>query len=112
MMSARTRSCVREDAVFIADAVTRLRTVKTCLRVNLRPQGKRGRGRTSKRRPRTGGRKGRPDDDFHPKTSVMTTLSPSSPKLYDNSKGLSLSSSITVVVFGGVASLSGCYLAL
>jgi hypothetical protein len=36
--------------------------------------GKRGCARTSGRRPRTSGRKGRPDGHFHPKTSFMRSL--------------------------------------
>jgi hypothetical protein len=49
-------------------------TVKTRQRVKLHPWGKRGRGWTSGRRPRTFGRKGRPDGNFHPKFSFMTSL--------------------------------------
>jgi hypothetical protein len=40
---------------------------KNCPRVKSRPQGKRGRARTS-------GRRERPDTKFYPKASVMTTL--------------------------------------
>jgi hypothetical protein len=59
---ARTREPVRADAVFTASAC------KTA------SAGKCGRARTSERRPRTSGRKGRPDGHFHPKTSFMTPL--------------------------------------
>jgi hypothetical protein len=45
----------------------RPRTVKTRTWVKPRPRGKCGRGQKS-------GRKGRPNSNFHPKTSVMTTL--------------------------------------
>jgi hypothetical protein len=57
--------------VFFASARTRFlprpRTVKTRLRVKPRPRGKRGRVRTS-------GRKGRPDGNFPPISSFMTSL--------------------------------------
>jgi hypothetical protein len=45
----------------------RPRTVKTRPRVKPRLRGKRGRGRTSRQ-------KGRPDGNFHPKSSFMTSL--------------------------------------
>jgi hypothetical protein len=55
-MRPRGRNFYRADAVFTTSA------------------GNCGHGQTSGRRPRTSGRKGRPDGHFHPKTSVMTRV--------------------------------------
>jgi hypothetical protein len=54
----------------------RRRTVKTLPRVKPRPWAKRGHARTFVRRPQMSGRKGRPDDNFPPKSSFMTSLLP------------------------------------
>jgi hypothetical protein len=58
----------------------RPQTVKIRPQVKSRPRDKCCRGRTSGRHPRTSRRKGRPDGNFHPKTSVMTTLSRRGPQ--------------------------------
>jgi hypothetical protein len=71
------RRCVRVDALVSARTrfLPRRRTVKTRPRVKPRPWGKRGRGRTS-------GRKGRPDGNFPPKSSFMTSLLESMKQFY------------------------------
>jgi hypothetical protein len=72
----RPSCCVRADApqrprgrIFTVSA-----DCKTRLRVKPRPRDKCGRGRTSRQCPWMSELRGRPDGNFHPKTSVMTSL--------------------------------------
>jgi hypothetical protein len=69
-------SCVRANKPHVhADKVLScVDAVKTHPRVKLRPGGKNGQTRTSRRWNRTDGRNGRPNGHFYPKTFVMTTL--------------------------------------
>jgi hypothetical protein len=67
--SAQTHTSVSADMGASARTrfLLRRQTVKTRPRVEPHPRGKRGRGRTSRR-------KGRPDGNFPPKSSFMTSL--------------------------------------